>query len=167
MSNSLRILKYLCALLFDPVVRMLLRMVGFGARLKRLKIGLITFVGSAEFLKMAKIAEKTIRECDPAILTQMGDPFTIMHFANEVLSYPVLGYGIVSDSYVAWGSDGIVAVWVYFSYHAHISHRDRWAMTVTEVYIVSSHQAREKASLWLKEYQFPEELWRTICNEKT
>jgi hypothetical protein len=133
-----------------------------GAQFKCLKIEKWTFSGSADFLKLVEDATEKLRNYDPEILRQMTDQFSVINFGDKVSSAPAWRLGYIPDAYVAWGGDGVLAVWIYFLFHSLAYRGNRWSMSVTENSIAAASQARKRAALWLMAHEFPDELCRSI-----
>jgi len=162
MNKLLQILRYIGSLLLEPIMRAALRTICIIERFQRLKIGKWTFAGSADFLRLVEDARIRLEEYDPELVKEMTNTLTIIQIGNEVSSSPPLGFGFISDSYIAWGDSGVLAAWIYFLFHSLACRGNRWALAAAENSIDASLQARKKAALWMKEHQFPTELCRVM-----
>ena len=161
----LRLLRYFVSLVSAPIARTGVRIFCIRKRWRRLRIEKWTFVGSVDFLNLIEDAKKKILKCDPKIIKEMTSSLTVMNIGDEVVSAPDWGLCTISNSYIAWGADGVLAVWIYFIYHC-LARKDRWMNTAAENSFEAYRQSRVKAALWLREHQFPEELCEAINKPK-
>jgi hypothetical protein len=140
----------------------MMRIICIGGRFHRLRVGKWTFAGSVQFLKLVGDAREKLQICDPKIMEEMIDSITVVHLGDQISGAASWGYCIISDAYVAWGGDGILAAWVYFLYQSLEFRRNRWAMADAENSVEADLRARRKAGAWLKEHQFSGKLCRVI-----
>jgi hypothetical protein len=138
------------------------RIICFTQRFGRLKIEKWTFTGPPNFLKLVEEAREKLKKWDPEMFAKMADTFTVMNTGDQLMSFAAWRYGVISNNYVEWGSEGVMTAWIYFLLASLEYRRNRWSMADKAYAMKRSREVRNNAALWLKQHNVPKELYETI-----
>ncbi len=153
-----RISRYIGSFAFEIFVRAgldaICRFQRFGVR----RSGAWVFRGPSPFLEACGEARTRIEEEDCNLLETSTGRCTVIYSPRQQFSFPLWRYGGIGDSFLAWGSEGVVAQWVYLHYHSLSRNKGRWFLSVAENSVAEDRIARAKTRVWLTVRHFPFEL---------
>ncbi len=153
-----RIIRYLGSLITEPIVRSSLNLVCRAQRFLRLRIGAWNFWGPHEFIELVDQARKRLETEDPGLLKAMTFRYTVIYSPQRVFSFAPWKYGGVSDDFMVWKSEGVVAAWVYLYFKSLMLTKGRWFLSLPKNSIRANKEATAKTREWLIKHQFPAEL---------
>jgi len=99
---------------------------------------------------------------DPGLLRSLTDRYTVIYSPQRVFSFSLWRYGGVSDSFMVWKAEGVLAAWIYLYFDSLAAANSRWFLSVPENSIKASKDAEVKTREWLIKHQFPAELWQAF-----
>jgi hypothetical protein len=155
-------LRYLGSLIAEPIIRATLNLVCRAQRFTRTRIGSWDFWGPAEFLDLVDEASKRLELEDPGLLRSMTDRYTVIYSPQRVFSFSLWKYGGVSDSFMVWKAEGVLAAWIYLYFDSLAVTKGRWFLSAPHNSIKASKDAEAKTREWLITHQFPPELWQVF-----
>ncbi len=155
-------LRYLGSLIAEPIIRGSLNLVCRAQRFTRTKVGSWHFWGPAEFIQLVDEASKRLEVQDPGLLRSLTDRYTVIYSPQRVFSFSLWRYGGVSDSFMVWKAEGVLAAWIYLYFDSLAAANSRWFLSVPENSIKASKDAEVKTREWLIKHQFPAELWQAF-----
>jgi hypothetical protein len=95
---------------------------------------------------------------DPGLLRSMTDHYTVVYSPQRVFSFPLWKCGGVSDSFMVWKAEGVLAAWMYLYFQSLMLTKGRWFLSAPQNSIRASKDAKAKTKEWLIKHQFPAEL---------
>lgn len=146
------------SLIAEPIIRASLNSVCRAQRFTRVKIGDWLFWGPAEFVELVREASKRLEKEDPALFRSMTFRYTVIYSPQRIFSFPLWKYGGVSNSFLVWKSEGVLAAWVYLYVHSLALTKGRWFLSAPLNSVKASKDAAAKAREWLFKHEFPAEL---------
>jgi hypothetical protein len=87
------------------------------------------FWGPAEFIELVREASKRLEKEDPALFRSMTFRYTVIYSPQRIFSFPLWKYGGVSNSFLVWKSEGVLAAWVYLYFHSLALTKGRWFLS--------------------------------------
>src|SRR6266568_2050200 len=150
-------LRYLGSLIAEPIIRGSLNLVCRAQRFTRTKVGSWHFWGPAEFIQLVDEASKRLEAEDPGLLRSMTDRYTVIYSPQRVFSFSLWRYGGVSDPFMLWKAEGVLAVWIYLYFDSLAVTKGRWFLSAPQNSIRASKEANAKTKEWLIKHQFPAE----------
>ena len=151
-------LRYLGSLITEPIVRSSLNVVCRAQRFLRLRIGAWNFWGPHEFIQLVDEASKRLEVEDPGLLRSMTDRYAVICSLQRVFSFSLWRYGGVSDSFMVWKAEGVLAAWIYLYFDSLAATNGRWFLSLPKNSIRANKEATAKTREWLIKHQFPAEL---------
>ena len=151
-------LRYLGSLIAEPITRASLNLLCRAQSFTCVQVGTWHFWGPQKFTQLVDEAKRRLESEDPALLKSMNGRYTVIYSPKRVFSFPFWKYGGVSDSFMVWKSEGVVAVWIYLYYHWLASRKGRWVLSAPQNSVSASKDAEAKTREWLIKHQFPAEL---------
>jgi hypothetical protein len=127
-------------------------------RFQCVEIGCWRFLGPSEFIQLVDEAKKRLEIEDPVLLKSMTFRYTVIYSPQRVFSFAPWKYGGVSDGFIVWKSDGVLAAWVYLYFDSLALSKGRWFLSAPQNSIRANKEATAKTREWLIKHQFPAEL---------
>ena len=155
-------LRYLGSLIAEPIIRVSLNLVCRAQRFTCTKVGSWDFWGPAEFVDLVDEASRRLETEDPGLLRSMRDRYTVIYSPHRVFSFPSWKYGGVSDSFMAWKAEGVLAAWIYLYFQSLTLTKGRWFLSAPQNSVRASKDGEAKTREWLITHQFPAELWQVF-----
>jgi hypothetical protein len=90
------------------------------------------FWGPAEFTQLVDKAKKQLEIQDPELLKSMSERYTVIYSPKRVFSFPLWKYGGVSDSFMVWKAEGVLAAWIYLYFQSLTLTKGRWFLSAPQ-----------------------------------
>jgi len=99
---------------------------------------------------------------DPGLLRSMTDRYTVIYSPQRVFSFSLWKYGGVSDPFMVWKAEGVLAPRIYRYYHSLALTKGRWFPSAPQNSMKAAKDTEAKMREWLTTQQFPAELHRAV-----
>ena len=154
----LRIVKYFVLIVSEPIVRVTLNVLCRLQGFRTTRVNNWVFRGPPDFIRLVNEAEKRLRSEDSDLLKATAGHCTVMYSPRRTFTFLPWKYAGISRDFLAWGCEGIVAAWVYFTYKWKSAQKGRWFFTDVRVSLHESREVRARTKEWLTQHGFPVEL---------
>lgn len=166
MANVVQAARYLGSIISEPAVRLSLRLSSRFQRFSVIRVNAWVFRGPSTFIKLVDAASRRLEREDAELLSDLGEQFTVLYSPRKLFAFPTWRYGGISDDFVQWGSEGVLAAWIFLYFRSRPSRKARWFMSAAPWSLAATQHADEQTAAWLRSHRFPPELCRVFDGQR-
>ena len=158
----IQILKYFGSIISEPIIRTTLNIMIWFQGFKSIAVGSWVFSGPTEFIQLIVEAKEYLQVNDISLLNTMTRKYTVIYSPKRIFSFPLWRYAGISHSFVEWGSEGVIAAWVYLYFNSLAIKKGRWFLCTPKNSLCAGQEANIKTREWLELHHFPLELCKSF-----
>lgn len=144
--------------LLGPIMRAIFAVLFRIWRFESIAVGTWKFFGPPEFIEIVREASARLENDAPELIQALTDNVIIFYNKEVPYSFPLWRLGAISDSFIRWKAEGVIAEWVYLYYHITAIEQRRRVLPLSENLLLSISTAKKNTHAWLTLYRYPAEL---------